>query len=177
MRRLLAVVLLALSAVSAHASMIFYAVAVPQGQAQQLVADQRRLVGMLEHKRDDVLDLEKSWHGLHYLLTGSADQPKGVLGQAIFGGREVGEDIGYGPARILSRDEVKGIAAALAVVTPATLAARYDAVTMDRLNIYPTVWTRDGPEGLRWLQNDLPGLQSFYRKAADSGSEVILLIM
>ena len=66
---------------------------------------------------------------------------------------------------------------ALAQVTQASLAARYDPATMERLKIYPPIWTREGTEGLRFLQNYLPALQAFYQRAADSGSEVVLLLV
>ncbi len=177
MHRWLVAFVLASSATFAHASMTFYAVALPAGQAATFLSDPRRMIDALQRKDDTILKLDKSWQGLHYLMTGSAEQPKGVLGQAILGGREVGEDLGYGPARVLTPENVKKIAVALAQVTQASLAARYDPATMERLKIYPPIWTREGTEGLRFLQNYLPALKAFYQRAADSGSEVVLLLV
>ncbi|NUR82053.1 MAG: DUF1877 family protein [Terrabacter sp.] len=54
--------------------------------------------------RDTIwLDLDKSWHGIHFLLTGTdwSAGDAGAAGGAILGGRPVGEDDGYGPARLL----------------------------------------------------------------------------
>ena len=177
MHRLVAILLLTLCAMSAHASMVFYAIAVPADQAKALVLDQQRLFSMLDRKRPDVLDLEKAWHAMHYLLTGSTEEPVGVLGQAILGGTETGEDAGYGPARVLSALQVKQIAAALAPLTSESLAGRYDPVTMERLRIYPSVWSREGVDALHWVQGYFPALQAFYRKAAESGSAVVLVIV
>jgi len=48
------------------------------------------------------VSLDKAWHGLHYLLCGALEPAPGPLGQAVFGGTEIGEDQGYGPARYFS---------------------------------------------------------------------------
>jgi len=48
------------------------------------------------------VSLDKAWHGLHYLLCGALEPAPGPLGQAVFGGTEIGEDPGYGPARYFS---------------------------------------------------------------------------
>lgn len=53
------------------------------------------------------LDLDKSWHGIHYLLTGTAWGIGEGAGAAILGGDEIGEDGGYGPARLLDPETVR----------------------------------------------------------------------
>ncbi len=56
------------------------------------------------------VDMDKAWHGLHRLLTGSAYATSDVASQAIFGGEPVGEDLGYGPPRLLSAVDVRSVA-------------------------------------------------------------------
>ena len=46
------------------------------------------------------VDLDKVWHGLHWLLVRS-DAP---IDEAVFGGEELGDDLGYGPSRLLSAE-------------------------------------------------------------------------
>jgi hypothetical protein len=48
---------------------------------------------------EQVLCLEKSWHILHYLFTGHID-PSNAPGDALLTGEDLGEDVGYGPARL-----------------------------------------------------------------------------
>ena len=61
------------------------------------------------------LSLDKAWHGVHYLLTGAVEPDGTLLGQAVLGGTEVGEDFtGYGPARLFEPDVVAALATALA---------------------------------------------------------------
>src|SRR5882762_365214 len=61
--------------------------------------------------------LEKAWHGLHYLLTGSAGEGGLPLGFLLEGGEEVGEDLGYGSPRLFQPPEVRQIDAALAPIS------------------------------------------------------------
>lgn len=50
---------------------------------------------------DPELDLDKTWHGIHYLLTGTAWEISAGADAAILGGDDIGEDNGYGPPRLL----------------------------------------------------------------------------
>ncbi len=47
------------------------------------------------------IDLDKAWHGVHYLLTGQADGGELPHSLAVTGGEEFGPEVGYGPARFL----------------------------------------------------------------------------
>ena len=71
------------------------------------------------------LSLEKAWHGLHYLLTGSAFEGEGPLGFLLHGGEamglgEPGEEDGEdeaGASRLLSPAEVQQVSTALSSIT------------------------------------------------------------
>jgi Domain of unknown function (DUF1877) len=88
--------------------------------------------------------LNKAWHAIHYVLTGSrlgGDEPLNFL---VDEGTPVGEvDVGYGPARVLSSDQVRRIAAALAPISPDEVARRVDVARLDREAIYPGHWQRN----------------------------------
>jgi uncharacterized protein DUF1877 len=89
-------------------------------------------------------DLDKSWHGIHYLLTGSADESGTPLQFLVAGGTDVGdEDVGYGPPRVFTSAETRTIAAALTAVTDEDLRSRFDPEAMMRAEIYPEIWDRD----------------------------------
>jgi Domain of unknown function (DUF1877) len=76
------------------------------------------------------LNLEKSWHVLHYLLTGETEEAQPPLGNAILGGKEIGDDLGYGPARFLTPQQVQEVASALASMKKEDLASRFDLDAM-----------------------------------------------
>jgi len=176
MYRILAALLLSIICAAANASVVFFAVAVAADEAELLVKDEPRILEALERSNGSVLALDKAWHGLHFLLTGSASSTDGPMGQAILGGRAVGKDFGYGPARIVSAGQVRSIARALQGLNPAALAGKYDPQAMQHAEVYPSIWTREGQEGFRFLMNYLPALQAFYEKAAESGLAVVVVL-
>lgn len=120
------------------------------------------------------ISLEKAWHGLHYLLCESAEPLPGPLGQAVFGGTEIGDDMGYGPARCFTPAEVSDIAQGLqAPGLESTLRSRFDAGAMEKLGIYPGgVWD-EGPD---WLIDAFRELRDFYAGASAAGQAVVTVI-
>jgi hypothetical protein len=119
------------------------------------------------------MNLDKAWHGLHYLLTGDPVGGEPPLSLAILDGAEIGPELDYGPARYLTADEVKTVAQALAALTPETLAQRYDPGAMEEKNVYPAIWAEEGNEGLEYLLGYYSALQRFYTDAAARGDVVI----
>jgi len=120
------------------------------------------------------IDLHKSWHCLHFLLTGGADGPDGTpLGDAILGGVEIGgeaADTGYGPPRALSPGRVKSVAEALNAFPIDQKAQQFDSHAADKAGIYVA---QHGAEELKeyFLQ-----LRNFYEDAARRGNAVLLWI-
>jgi hypothetical protein len=87
------------------------------------------------------LEVDKEWHALHWLLTGSEEEGEPPLNFILVGGTEIGHvDVGYGPARAFTSDQVQIINEALAPITSDDLLARYNGYAMSGL--YPNVWAR-----------------------------------
>jgi Domain of unknown function (DUF1877) len=126
---------------------------------------------------DTAVDLDGEWHGIHYLLTGSADPDGSLASKVIFGGESIGKDLGYGPAQLLRPEEVKAIAQLLQKISPETLRKRYKPEEMARAGVYPTVvWVRDGDQGFQLLLEAFKRLTAFYTLAANHGQAVIFAI-
>jgi hypothetical protein len=123
-----------------------------------------------------MIDLDKSWHGIHYLLTGMAGPVPEPLGQAIMGGMEIGEDLGMGPPRFLEAAVVRKIAEQLADVSDEILRVRFDPKQMDALDVYPKIWVRDGEEGFDWLCEYFREFAEGYGKAAARGDAMLILM-
>ena len=68
-----------------------------QAGRDQIVKARERLapLGSIE----PALQLRKSWHVLHYAITGNA-WPSGSAGDALLTGDDLGDDMGYGPPRL-----------------------------------------------------------------------------
>lgn len=125
----------------------------------------------------DALDIDKAWHGLHFLLTGDAWDGEPPLNFIVGGGAPIGDvDVGYGPARGFAPDEVRAIAAALAPITEATLRARFDPGAMMDEDIYPTIWDRPAEEDdtLGYLVDYFSPLKAFVTETAEQGLALIV---
>ena len=124
-------------------------------------------------------DLDKAWHGIHYLLTGTAWEGAEPLNFIVCGGTEVGDvDVGYGPARVFSSDDVKTIAAALVDLDERVLRERFNPEEMMSLEIYPEIWDRepDDDDTLGYCIEYIADLRRFLSDAASNSMGITLHI-
>jgi hypothetical protein len=131
----------------------------------------------------DDLSIDKAWHGIHYLLTGTDWKGDPPLDFIVQGGREIGNiDVGYGPARALAGSDVQSLSAALDALPSEVLAKRFDSAEMTRLQIYPDeIWARaedaeDDDDPLGYLIANYTELRDFVRQAADRGHGLIVYL-
>lgn len=156
--------------------------AVPPAMIAQLKSDPSEMEALLFPDEDDdepenLIDVDKSWHCIHFMLSGSADGGSTPLSWAILGGEEFGDDIGYGPARILLPDEVRMIATALSDISEEDFKSRYAPQAMQAADVYLSdMCVRDGDDALFYLASNYVNLNEFYRNAAFRGDGVVLWI-
>jgi hypothetical protein len=81
------------------------------------------------------LELEKSWHILHYLFTGHVDASN-APGDALLTGEDLGDDVGYGPARLHDETETRDFARFLDTLDVERLQARVNYREMSRIRVY-----------------------------------------
>ena len=124
-------------------------------------------------------DLDKAWHGIHFLLTGSAWEGDPPLNFLVAGGTEVGDiDVGYGPARVFRSSEVAEIHKALDGLQEHDLRNRYKPDVMIENDIYPSIWDRDPDEdgALDYLLEYFFELKSFISAAASKRLGIVVTI-
>lgn len=97
-------------------------------------------------------ELEKSWHGLHFMFCGKPDDAPPPMGYLCCCGEEVGEDLGYGSARYLSPAEVTAFRDALRAIDDAEFDRRFDLNAFEQHDIYPGIWDEDRDELLEEYQ-------------------------
>lgn len=127
----------------------------------------------------DLSDLDKAWHGIHYLLTGSAYEGDAPLDFLVAGGREVGDiDVGYGPARVLTSAETRRVRDALRLLDDETLRSRFDPRDMMEKEIYPEIWDRPpaDEDTLGYLIDNLQVLRTFLDKAVAQNVGLVLYL-
>jgi hypothetical protein len=145
-------------------------------EEQSVRADPQSILGL---QSSDFLDLDKSWHGLHRVLTGTAWEGDFPLCFLLDGGEALEEiDTGYGPPRLLSADEVVQIANALGAVTEEEFDRRFDREQMAAEDIYPTgVWDERRTWLLtEWLLPALRNLKRFVMQAARERMAVLVYL-
>lgn len=144
-----------------------------------LMSDPESLEDFFEEESEDddqsqtEEDLDKSWHGLHFLFTGKeegGEWPSSFL----LAYREIipESDTGYGDTQILRPNDVKDVRTFLESLDTETLRSRFDGSKMQQLGIYPTVW--DNEEEINWLLDYFESLKSFIDKSAKSDSGLVL---
>lgn len=124
-------------------------------------------------------DLDKSWHGLHFLLTGTDEAGNSPMDFLAVGGEAIGDvDVGYGPARAFSPEAVADIATRLADVSDAELIRRFDGPAMSAKNIYPDIWQRDEDAdfALDYLRENLVRLRHAVAEAARRRQALIAVL-
>ena len=126
---------------------------------------------------EEVLHLDKAWHGLHYLLTGESDGGDEPACFLMSGGEEF-DDEGDPFVQLLSPEKVRAFAAFLDVLDRETLQRRFDPARMVALDIYPSpIWEReeDYPP-VRYLLDAYDDLRGFMSAAAKAGDSVVVCI-
>lgn len=128
-------------------------------------------------KTNNVLDIDKAWHGIHWLLNLDPWDGDGPRFNAVLGGTELGEDYGYGPARYLSADEVKEVSHELDLIEHDELLGNFDAARMAADEVYPSVWGEEpDDEALEYLIDHYKCLVTFFREAANRDQAMLMWI-
>jgi hypothetical protein len=120
--------------------------------------------------------LNKTWHAIHFVLTGSRLGGEAPLNFLVDEGTPVGEvDVGFGPARVLRSDQVRRIAAALVAIDPDEVARRVDVQRFDQEAIYPGHWQRNG-SGVDDVVTSYRAMRDLIGRAADRGQGLVLYV-
>lgn len=129
--------------------------------------------------KENVLDIDKSWHAIHFTLTGEvwgADE-KNILSQIVFGGEPVNdEDMGYGPARLLKKALVYQLSNALEKIDESSFRQCFDIDGMIENHVYPIMDDENVDEFFEYVWSNFKELKEFFRQAADQGQNIISFI-
>ncbi|MCC5874667.1 MAG: YfbM family protein [Candidatus Sumerlaeia bacterium] len=143
---------------------------------------------VLRRRRFPEESLEKTWHGLHFLLTGKAgaedefgeEQDEAVSDDPaywlIYGGVIIDEDVGYGPPHAFKSSEVKRYLAYLESVDEEALLAAYDPQKMEAMGLYAGDWVRNSEQELNWLVEYFQILREFVSKTASDNHGLVIAL-
>lgn len=160
--------------------MLLYLIRVDESTLHSFLEDSSHLEAMLDREElhDRMIDIDKAWDGILFLLTGSsiAGCTEHPMSRIFFSGQAIDErqDFGYGPAHYLRPRQVAELQAMLAAIEPATLQARFSPALMTEEEVYPSWDTGDEADG---LIEAFTQVQGFYADAAQRGEAIISLLV
>lgn len=126
---------------------------------------------------DELIDLDKAWHAIHFLLTGDAwdaSLPQG----ALFAGDPVGGDPEVEPvARLLDPQTVKAFAGYLSAKPEDFVEQAFDFAALEAAEIYPEIWDRKDATDIEYVAHNFRALRSFVQAAAAADEAIVQIIM
>ena len=153
-------------------------VSVPEADIAKIEGDEDYVNELIDNTELSSLSIEKAWQAIHFVLTGNPMESDGSpLGNAVLGGREVGDDMGYGPARLLVPNEVKKTAEALEKISTEEFAKRIPKSDFANNDIY--VFSGEDPEDediIEELSGYYTELRTHFQESAARGDGMLLYI-
>lgn len=148
-----------------------------EAATQVSVVEARKAVASLG-ALEPTISLDKSWYVLHYLFTGHVG-PASAPGDFLLTGEEIGEDLGYGPARLHSEAATRDLRRFLDGQDLERLQSRIDLNEMRRQRIYALPL---GPGSETEYKNELRAdvalyfglLRDYVRQISDKGDGLLV---
>lgn len=125
------------------------------------------------------LDLDKNWHGLHFLLTGTAWDGEYPLSFICTGGEELGGDLGYGPARLVNAEDVVLLKVELDKRSGEDIRKAFSKSAFKAAEIYPDIWDYDDETEDELAQEFAEAfglLREFVDRAATAGHSILVAL-
>ncbi|MBX3434237.1 MAG: YfbM family protein [Pirellulales bacterium] len=125
------------------------------------------------------IDLDKAWHGLHFLYSGSewdGEMPEAFL---LKSGQSIGDlNVGYAPARAVLPAELPPFNQFLDSIDEQELQRRYDPEILARNHIYPEIWDRKPPEDdpLGYLIEYHSALKEFIAQSTEDAMGLVIYL-
>ncbi|MGJ1431135.1 YfbM family protein [Sphingobacterium spiritivorum] len=128
-----------------------------------------------EEDAENLVDIDKSWDGIIFLLTGqSLATAKHNLVRILFSGQIIDEeqDLGYGPAHYLTAEQVAELNGEISAITIADLKQRFNPEKMNELEVYPIIWD-EGDDAFDYLADGFLTLQNVFAEATKNEEAII----
>jgi hypothetical protein len=119
-----------------------------------------------ETENENLVDIDKSWDGVIFLLTGqSFATAENNLVRILFSGQLIDEeqDLGYGPAHYLTPEQVAELNNEISTITIADLKQKFNPKKMNELEVYPTIWD-EGDDAFDYVADGFLTLQNKQKK-------------
>jgi hypothetical protein len=162
-------------------SMIFHLLALKQetvSQLKNLTLDVETFL-YVDGRNDRALDIAKSWEIIHFVLTGKTfgdgETADSTIGKVIFGGQEIGKDVGYGSAHLLKSEEVKEIAEELNEITVEKFIEMFEYRDFTNVQLY-AFHEEDLEDEIEYTSGYFSQLREYYLEAASLNNSMLLYL-
>jgi len=150
-------------------------VAITEHDLQHLIDNPDEIESYLSSLDDDVqIDVDKAWHGIHFILcknNWSGDLPQFLT---VLGGKEIGDDFGYGTGTYLDSKEVEAVSEYLEAIKYSELRKSFNPQEFESAEIYPQgIWIEEKEEAYDYIEEYLKELALFYKKCAKEGKAIL----
>jgi len=128
---------------------------------------------------DNVLNIDKAWHAIHFILTGrqwgsTDDEP---LSKIIGSESPVNDkDMGYGPAMLITDKEIHDINNALKIISQDWFRAKFSISDMQKNEIYPIMNDEDEDEFFDYVYSYFKEVIIFFEKAENANQYILFFI-
>lgn len=136
-------------------------------ELKSLLEDPGKLTDKLygEDSKANKCDLDKAWHAIHFLLNGSVWGVTSPAGALLLGGEPVSEeDVGYGPARYFTVEQVREASDVLDQLEEEGFFSNYSSMLEQRDGICPAF--EDTKEDREYIGSYFETLRGFCATAA-----------
>lgn len=126
-------------------------------------------------QKDNIVDIDKAWHALHFTLTGNAygGDDDNILSRLVLSGNMLMEgDEEFSPM-LISASDVKAMVPALAALTREDFRERFDVEQMLENDIYPVTEDDDEEDFFDYVWDAVEELREFFEEAAKEDQAVI----
>ena len=131
---------------------------------------------LYEEKDEEIKDIDKAWHAIHFTLNGSEWDGEIPLFNVVMGGTPIGEeDVGYGPARGLNPEQVTQTYLALKEIDAQAFKSKYSSEALTKNDIYPQIWSED-EEALEYVLFYYSEVVSIFENASQNKKGLIIFM-
>lgn len=131
-----------------------------------------------EIDEDFILDIDKSWHAIHFTLSGKVwDSTDDPLSKMILSGNLVNdEDLGYGPAMLITNGDIHDINIALKTVSEDWFRKKFSVSDMIANEVYPVMNDEDEEEFFDYVYSFFKETVTFFEKAEIQNQYILFFV-
>ena len=129
-----------------------------------------------EGSSDRLIDFDKAWHALHFMLTGESGVAAHPLNLLVASEEELrgADEMGFGGYWLAEPGDVHRFAASLSELSDEAIASKYDPAAMSTEHVYLSdVFEEEGAEALPYILQGLPRLRALAAKASHNNDYII----